>query len=133
MSHLGIDYGKKYIGIAVSDQDGQMAFAHKVINNTPKKLNEISEIIKERGIKVIIIGDSFDQNGKPNNISNEIHNFAESLKQILDSNINIYFEKEGFTSAHARNTFEDYKTKGRVDASAAALILQRYLDRNNKI
>ena len=46
MKYLGIDYGKKYIGLALSDDGGVMAFPYKVISNNQETTKEINEIIQ---------------------------------------------------------------------------------------
>ncbi len=79
------------------------------------------------GIHEIIIGESVDQNGKPNDIMKEVRSFAVNLEDALD--LPIRFEKEFMTSVEARRM----QTHHIVDDSAAALILQRYLDKVNKV
>lgn len=128
MKYLAIDYGKKYIGLAVSDDMGLLAFPLDVYENNKDILNTIKKICQDKEIQNIVIGDSVDQDGVKNNIAKDAQNFSEILKNEI--NLNIYFEKEQFTSAHARHSGND--KKGRIDASAAALILQRFLDRLNK-
>lgn len=130
MKYLGIDYGSKYVGVAVSDDNGQMAFPLEVIKNSKNVVNDIKKIVDSKNIDIIIIGESFDQNGVENKINDEIHNFILKASEIL--NINFVKEKEAFTSAHARHIGKNLKQESkRIDSSAAALILQRYLDRIN--
>lgn len=138
---MGIDYGSKKIGIAFSDDGGTIAFPEAVFKNTPKVFDEIKNIIKEGGIEGIVIGEPQDLKGKPNKISEEAKNFGELIQ--IETGLAVYREREFMTSTAARH-FEGYikgvrpdtarKTKREsteVDASAAALILQRYLDRKN--
>lgn len=128
MKYLGIDYGKKYIGLAVSDDSGVMAFPLHVLKNNKTVIAVIQKICKEREIGQIIIGDSVDQKGEKNNIAEDAEKFAKMID--LETGLKIAYEKEGFTSAHARHGGGE--TVGRIDAAAAALILQRFLDRVNK-
>jgi putative Holliday junction resolvase len=128
MKYLCIDYGKKKLGIAVSDDGGEMAFPCMVIENNKSLLTEIKQLCKELKIGSIVMGESVDQNGKPNPIAKDARAFAVSLENVLD--LPLSFEKEWMTSVHARAMQEG---KEIVDDSAAALILQRYLDRKNKV
>ena len=127
MKYLAIDYGKKYIGLAVSDDSGSMAFPMHVVKNNNTVLNIIQKICKEKEIGTIVIGDSVDQKNIENDIAKDAQKFGNELNVKIG--LEIVYEKEQFTSAHARHGGSEQK--GRVDASAAALILQRYLDRKN--
>jgi putative Holliday junction resolvase len=128
MIYLGVDYGKKYIGLACSDEGGIMAFPLHVLKNNKTVINIIEKICNDKLINQIIIGDSVDQKGEKNSIAEDAEKFGNLLKDKLS--LPVSYEREQFTSAHARHGGSDQK--GRVDASAAALILQRFLDRNNK-
>lgn len=128
MKYLAIDYGKKKVGIATSDDGGEMAFPCMVIENNKNLLIEIKQLCKELKIGAIVMGESLDQNGKPNIISKDARAFAVQLEDVLD--LPLSFEKEWMTSVHARAMQEG---KEIVDDSAAALILQRYLDKKNKV
>ncbi len=127
MIYLGIDYGKKYIGLSCSDESGIMAFPMYTVKNNKTVINIIEKICKDKNINMVIIGDSVDQKGEKNTIAYDAEKFANLIKERLGIEIN--YEKEQFTSAHARHSGSEQK--GRIDASAAALILQRYLDRQN--
>lgn len=122
MKYLGIDYGEKNVGIAVSDDGGNLAFAKVVLKNDKQLLENILKIVSEDKIEVIIIGESKNLNGEDNPIQKKILEF----KKILEENVKIpiYLEPEFLTSMEARRLQEDIK---KVDASAAALILKSYL------
>jgi putative transcription antitermination factor YqgF len=128
MIYLGIDYGKKYIGLACSDESGVMAFPLHVLKNNKTVINIIEKICSDKSINHIIIGDSVDQKGEKNSIAEDAEKFGKLLKERL--NLPLSYEREQFTSAHARHGGSEQK--GRIDASAAALILQRFLERTNK-
>jgi len=133
---MGIDYGTKRIGIAVSDEAGQIAFPKFVWPNDKQTLTSITNLIQEEGIEAIVFGDSVDATGKENILNVEVKDFAEQLKQ--ETKLPIFFEKEFWSSyeAHGRQGKEAKnarkqlvaKTEG-LDAKAAAVILQRYLDK----
>ena len=133
MKYLGIDYGSKRIGLAISDEEARLAFPFKIIKNENNKnneklLKEIQNILKEKNIKNIVIGESLNGSGDLNKISKDIKTFASDLeKQNLD--LEILFEKEWYSTVEARRLDNRKET----DDSAAAIILQRYLDRINRI
>jgi putative holliday junction resolvase len=126
MKYLSIDYGSKKVGIATSDDDGRMAYPCMIADNDKSLMGDIKEIVKAMKINEIVIGESLDQNGKPNEIMKEIRSFAVRLEDELD--LPVHFEKEFMTSIEARRMQSHHI----VDDSAAALILQRYLDKINR-
>ncbi len=128
MRYLGIDYGEKRIGLALSDPEGRLAFPREIVPNGRNRMCRIVEVAEEEKVDEIVLGESLDSEGKPNEIMREINKFASELASRLS--LPIRLEKEFFTSVEARR----YRgSEERADASAAALILQRYLDRmNNK-
>lgn len=143
MRYLGIDYGSKRVGLALSDEEGSMAFPYKIIKNDLELVDSIHNICGEEEVSAIVLGESHDLSGKPNKIMGSIEEFKRNLEGELD--LPIYFEKEFMTSVFARGN-EGKKIKDarkskaastkaiayrRIDDSAAALILQRYLDRKN--
>ncbi|MEI6280628.1 MAG: Holliday junction resolvase RuvX [bacterium] len=141
---LGIDFGTKRIGIAISDENCTLAFPKEIVLNDSNTLKNIGEIIKKENIEQIVIGESVDFSGKLNALSARIEVFILELGERF--NLPIHKQKEFLTSVEARKSKNDKSSlnqsqahskikqikSGRVDASAAALILQRYLDKINK-
>lgn len=138
MKLLGIDYGSKKVGIAVSDDGGTLAFPREVMTNDSALLGELKAIVEAENVEAIVFGESLDQNGEENTIMTDIQKFKEVLDRELK--LPIFMQKEAFTSVHAQQPVKSEKPKARKtkkaarkddDQSAAALILQRYLDRKN--
>ena len=126
MRFLGIDYGKKRVGLALSDEEGMMAFPYKTLMNKKEMIEEILKICKEEEVDFIVLGRSQTLSGKDNPIMKDIKRFKEKIEKNMD--ISIHMEPEFFT------TTEAFKIQGRnknVDASAASIILQRFLERYN--
>lgn len=128
MKYLGIDYGSKKVGFAQSDDDGKFAFPLMVSPNDQTLLKDTLELIREMKFSVVVIGESVDQNGKPNAIAKEARAFAMKIEDAAD--VKIAFEKEWYSTMEAR------KQPGKeghhdVDDQAAAIVLQRYLDKLN--
>lgn len=143
MKFLGIDYGTKRIGVAVSDENGTLAFPKEIVLNDADTLRKLNEIIKKENVKEVVIGESVDFSGKLNALSARIEVFILELSEIC--RLPIHKQKEFLTSVEARrgvggksamsHSEAHSKVKqmksGRADAKAAALILQRYLEKRN--
>ena len=130
MKYLGIDYGSKRVGIAVSDDKGSFAFPKTVLNNDKELVCHIKKICENERVEGVVIGESVNQEG----VSNPIHTAAKSFAKDFAAvtKLPIYWESEFMTSHHAAigGRKGEFK-KGILDASAAALILQRFLDKKN--
>lgn len=126
MRYLGIDYGTKRIGLAISDEGGTIAFPYSILENSKDSLGEIKTICAHESVEKIVIGESVDYKGEPNIVKKEIDKFIIALKKLVD--IPIKEEREFMSTQQAR--FYQMKRK-RVDDSAAAIILQSFLDRKN--
>ncbi|MEK7116886.1 MAG: Holliday junction resolvase RuvX [Patescibacteria group bacterium] len=126
MKYLGIDFGSKRVGVAVSDDGGKIAFPYSVISNDDNLFVEILKIIKEEKIGSIVMGESKDFAGKPNIIMKEIKKFKKLLEEKIK--LPVSFEPEFMTSNQARQVVGKNEME---DASAAAIILQSYLDKNS--
>ncbi len=128
MKFLGIDYGAKRVGIALSDSAGSMAFPHAVILNDKKLILTIKEVCEKENIEAIVLGESFDYKMKPNVIMEKITPFKKELESA--TNLPVHFEHEFMTSAAAGHL----QRRGEmIDASAAAIILQSYLDKRKNL
>lgn len=125
MRYLGIDYGSKKIGLAVSDEGGSFAFPFLIFSNISKEisLEKILKIINDKKIERVVIGESLNLKGEENKILKDAKSFAEMIKE--KSGLEIFFEKEWLSTVEARR-FQDRKD---ADDSAAAIILQRFLDK----
>ena len=128
MKSIGIDYGERRIGIAVSDPDGKIAFPrgiiiHKSINATIRK---IINTIKAEHIENIIVGLPVGLDGRQTKQTAIVKSFVAQLAKQTD--MPIVLENEMFTT---RIPAETGIAKDHIDASSAALLLQSYLDKRN--
>ncbi|MFZ1988109.1 MAG: Holliday junction resolvase RuvX, partial [Minisyncoccia bacterium] len=71
MRYIGIDYGTKKVGLALSDEAGTMGFPHGIIPNTPRLLETIVTLIKEKKVEAVVMGESKDFSGKDNPIAQD--------------------------------------------------------------
>jgi putative holliday junction resolvase len=124
MKLLGIDYGSKNIGIAISDEAGEIAFPKDVLANDKDAVSLICKLVEHESVEEIVVGESRDYKGEENLIMEGIHRFKKNLKEL--TRIPIHFEPELLSTQEARRGQEDTK---KIDASAAAIILQSYIDK----
>ncbi len=121
---LGVDFGTKRIGLAICDENREMAFPLQVVKNDKNSISIISKIIKDKGVSFVVIGESKDFKMKDNPIMDMIRVFENLLAS--ESGVEIDYEPEFLTSHQAHHI--QGKTN-MLDASAATIILQSYLDR----
>lgn len=123
MRYLGIDYGEKRVGLAVSDEELKLAFPLSVLDNSQGLIKEIIDVCKTNSVEKIIVGESKDFSGKENKIMEEIKPFVEKLKKATLVSVETHPE---FLTSFAAERFQGKNNMH--DASAAALILQSFLD-----
>ncbi len=128
MRYLGIDFGHKKIGLALSDEQRDFVYPHSVIP-TAGALEAIAVICEKEKVGEIVAGDTKNLKGEDNSVSELAGKFLDELKQKTGLPINL--QTEVFTSREAERTVGDDEMR---DARAAAIILQSYLDlkRNNQ-
>ena len=124
MRYLGIDYGSKRLGLAISDEHGGFAFPHQTIPNDGKALKTLASIIESESVGAIVVGDTRSLEGEANKVTAESDEFVEELTAFVD--IPVSRAREGHSSAEAMR----YAPVGKKhdDSAAAAIILQRFLD-----
>ncbi|MCX6756670.1 MAG: Holliday junction resolvase RuvX [Candidatus Nomurabacteria bacterium] len=128
MKYLGIDYGSKKVGFAQSDDDGRLAFPLMISPNDKSLLKDTVELVREMKISVVVVGESVDGKGKPNAIAKEARKFALEIENAID--VKVVFEKEWYSTVEARKQ-PGKEGDHEVDDQAAAIVLQRYLDKVN--
>lgn len=132
MKVLGIDFGTKRIGLAISDDEGSFAFPLKTIENSPEVLDEIEQIVKEYSVERIVLGEP----GSDEHVQETKQYILVFKNKLEERGWEVFLQDEQMTSFHsdifgkkkpiARKWGSERKDK--KDESAAALILQRYLD-----
>lgn len=130
MRYLGIDHGEKRMGIAISDPEGRIAFPKRVIFNrgNTRMMEQIRSLLQEEGISEVVVGLPISMDGGETDETRNVRRFAEELKK--NTVLPIHFENEVLTT---RLVEQFGVKKEHTDEAAAALILQSYLDKQNKI
>jgi putative Holliday junction resolvase len=124
MKFLGIDYGSKRIGVAVSDAAGAIAFPRKVVPNDDQALPRILRSIEDERVGACVVGDTLGSSGAENPVTAQARRFSEELQR--QSALPVVYAPELWSSIEAAR----YAPEGGAhdDSAAAAIILQRYLD-----
>lgn len=136
MRALGIDYGTKRIGLALSDEAGIIAHPLMIIKNSSHAIEDIITVCGDKGIDTIVFGKSLNAEGQDNSVAEEAKTFAEKLQTA--TGLPAQFVHEGFSSFEAArmgriekpvaNPHRHQYDNGAHDDRAAAVILQRFLD-----
>lgn len=140
MKCLGIDFGSKRVGLALSDDGGTLAFPYDILPNNPDLVYEIANIINKEKVETVVVGESTDLSGQENKIMVSIKKFVSELEE--ETGVKAVMQKEFLTSVFSRmnsgksgNNARQTKSaiSGPIDSSSAALILQRYLDKAKQL
>lgn len=127
MRYLGIDYGLRKVGLALSE--GQIASPFKVLEVSGLKdaLNKVEKIIKKEGVERVVVG--VPESGQAENITKK---FVKELKKELKGQIEVIETEETLSSSDAKQFMIELglgqKKRKEEDAYSAVLILQRFLN-----
>lgn len=127
MKLLGIDFGRKKVGIAVSDEEQKIAFPKTVYPNDKKLLERIADFCKENSVSGIVLGESKNYKGEDNPVMKDILKFKTELE--TKTSLPVFMEPEFMSSSEAEKMRAEGDYKEMLDASAAAVILQSYLNK----
>jgi len=127
---MAIDYGDVRVGIAVSDPSLTLASPLVTLKNDSRLIDAVMELIQEYDIEKIIVGYPLNLKGQEGFSTEKVDKFIQKLDS---TGLQIERWDERFSSVTAINLLHEAganlrKDKGRVDRSAAAIILQEYLD-----
>jgi putative Holliday junction resolvase len=142
---LAIDYGKKRMGLALSDEFGVTSrpYATWTRINRRRDLARLRELARQEGVKRIVVGLPLHLNGAPSEMSEEAKSFAARVEKALGLPVEMVDERLSSWEAHAllagmsfskgarrdSSARTDTKKKTPLDDIAAAIILRDYLDR----
>ena len=119
---LGIDYGEKRIGVALTDENAEMALPYAVVNNTHRAFGDIRHICEENNVKKIVVGLPIDLHARETDMTRRARAFGQRLHE--ETGIPINFENEMLSTKEAIHIQGKIK---KIDASAATLILDSYM------
>ena len=130
---LGLDLGDARIGVAISDPDRRIAVPVGTVHvgQPPGELLAVAALVRERGATVIVIGLPLSLRGDRGERASHAGSFAQALRGVVEVPIELHDER--LSTVEAERALAAAGTRGRerrraVDASAAAVILQAWLD-----
>lgn len=137
MRILAVDHGEKRIGLALSDPGGTFVKPLTVIAHVSRLMDaaQVANIASKNEVELIIVGQSFDENGVPNLAGRRAAKFAEALKQQTSIPVELF--DESFSTQEARAVILELgvsrkKRTGHHDALAAAMLLRSYIEASRR-
>jgi putative Holliday junction resolvase len=127
-SYLALDVGEKRIGVAVGDNGVRIAVPFDTIEVDGSEIERIARLAIDQNTDTIVVGYPRNQSGEPTAQTTYVETFA---KQLGDLAPNLVFQDESLTSVLAEQRLKaqgGIYTKGDIDAQAASIILQDYLE-----
>jgi putative Holliday junction resolvase len=136
---LGIDYGARRIGLALSDATATLASPWRLMQRPPSEAETLRVMIKEiesltkadDGLEAVVVGWPRRLDGSPNDQTKIVETFARALEAKIAVPVVLQDERLSSREAESRLAVRESdwrKRKARLDAAAAAVILQDYLD-----
>ena len=132
MKIMGIDYGDARTGVAISDLLCSIVGSTYVVpsRNTEKAIADIVKLVQDNGVGEIVVGLPKNMNGTEGPRAELCRAFAEKLKEITGLPVMLWDERRTTVEAHnilSMHNYHGQKRKNTVDAVAASLILEGYL------
>lgn len=131
---LGVDFGTRRIGLALSDREGQLAFPERTLERRGlvKDLAALRTLVAERGVERIVVGLPLHMNGREGPEAVAARQFAAQLAAATRLPVELLDER--WTSLEAERALRESGRPGRkqravVDAVAASLLLRAYLEK----
>lgn len=133
MRILALDHGTVRIGAAVSDELGMLAHPLEFLPAEPANvfLDRLRALVREREVSLILVGMPRNMDGSYGPSAQKVQAFVHLLKETIPMPIRTWDERLTSTQAHrmlAESGKREKDRRGRVDSSAAAVLLQSYLD-----
>lgn len=132
---LGVDYGRRRIGLAVSDETATLArpLATAEVSGQQKAAAEaVAEAARREGVRTVVLGDPRHMDGRESSLGAEVRLLARRIEALLPE-VPVVLWDERLTSCEAEAILKERGErlrgrKGRLDQVAAAVLLQSYLD-----
>ncbi|MBI2846170.1 MAG: Holliday junction resolvase RuvX [Chloroflexi bacterium] len=130
MRWLGLDLGRRRIGVAASDPLGKLAFALGVVTSRSWKedLESIAKIAREEKAEGIVVGLPRQMNGSEGTEAQRARKYAQELENVTGLPVVLWDERLSTVAAERGKKEAGKRGAGNIDAHAAAIILQNYLD-----
>lgn len=129
--YLGIDFGERRVGLAISDEGARISVPYRVIErqDDARLCAEIGSIVDQEAISAVVLGDPVRVDGHPGEASERVHRFGKKLAEAIG--LPVEYMVETLTSDEARRRLRPVRrrrSRSRLDAVAAQILLQDFLD-----
>lgn len=128
-SFLALDVGDRRVGLALADSQVKIAMPFGYLERSDEIIQQIIEIILDHKVDTIVVGYPRNQSGEPTKQTEAVEAFVSELADI-DVEAEIAYQDESLTSVEAERRLGRVSDKGLIDAEAASIILQDYLEQN---
>lgn len=130
---MGLDVGDRRVGVAIADELGVIASPLTTVMRKPGDLAELRGLAVARGVTLMVVGLPTGLSGREGPQAAIVRAFAEELEGTVGPTVAVTFWDERLSTAAAERALREgskrgIRDKGTVDAVAAAVILQGYLD-----
>jgi putative holliday junction resolvase len=130
---MGLDVGERRVGVAIADELGLISSPLTIVQRRDGDLTELRDLAIAKGVDRLVVGLPTGLSGREGPQAAVVRRFAEALGAAVGPEIPIVFWDERLTTTVAERMLQDSgrwrrRQKGDVDAVAAAVILQGYLD-----
>ena len=135
MRYLAIDYGDKRTGLAICDAMETIVSPLTVIHGQKGLLNKIVDIVEAEKVEAVVLGLPLNMDDSQGPQAKRVFNFADQLKAHIDIPIHFQDERLSTFSAEEKLAAADFtrgKKKKRLDAVAAAQILEAFLEQRHR-
>ena len=126
---LALDVGDRRVGVALADSQIKIAVPYGYLERSDKIIQQITELMLDHDIDTLVIGYPRNQSGEATKQTELVEQFAEELAEI-EIDADLVFQDESLSSGEAERRLGRVKDKGEIDAEAASIILQDYLEQN---
>jgi len=137
---MGVDFGEKRIGLAVSDPHRTIAFPREVLQYSGKMSRGAALVAKQVALEevgLVVVGLPLEMDGRRGPQADRVSSFIGLLRKALPEETQVREWDERLTSVQAGRVLDEagvkqHRRRGKVDPIAAALLLQAYLDRESR-
>ncbi|MDD3313555.1 Holliday junction resolvase RuvX [Pseudodesulfovibrio sp.] len=133
MRALGVDFGLKRVGLALSDRTGTLVSPYRTIERTTRDalFDELAEILQKESVEAVVVGLPLSLEGEDTLTTRQVRNFAASLARRTE--LPVHLMDERLSSAQAEEELNAANVRGKkrkavLDSQAAAVILRSWLE-----
>ena len=126
---LALDVGDRRVGVALADSQIKIAVPYGSLERSDKIIQQITELMLDHDINILVVGYPRNQSGEATKQTESVEQFAKKLAEV-EIDADLVFQDESLSSVEAERRLGRVKDKGEIDAEAASIILQDYLEQN---